>query len=92
MWPAYCWSIVLKNIEDLKKEIKQALIYFEFWNYQRHPPTAAESADYFSTRLKRLGQELNGKHQLNNTHRESGRLPKTTSDEILEILGGATTD
>ena len=80
MWPAYYWSIVLKSTEDLKKEIKQALIYYEFWNSQRHLPTAAQSADYFSTRLKRLREELNGKHQLNNASGQSDRTPKTTSD------------
>ena len=48
----------LKSVEELKKEIEQALTYFIFWDSQRHLPTAAQTADYFAGRLQKLNKEL----------------------------------
>jgi hypothetical protein len=48
-----------KNIEQLQQEIKQALIYFEFWDQHRGKlPNATQTADYFSGRLYKLRKEL----------------------------------
>ena len=48
----------MKSINELEKEIEQALIYFTFWDQQRHLPTAAQTADYFASRLQKLRREL----------------------------------
>jgi hypothetical protein len=46
-------------IEEIKREIKSAQTYYNFWNSSRHLPTAAQTADYFASRLKKLKEQLN---------------------------------
>lgn len=47
------------NIEELEQQIKSAQMYYNFWNLNRHLPTAAQSADFFADRLKKLKDKLN---------------------------------
>ena len=47
------------NIKKLQAEIEQALKYYNFWDQQRHLPTAAQTANYFAERLQLLRAKLN---------------------------------
>ena len=65
-----------KSTKQLKQEIKQASIYFNFWDQHRGQlPTANETADYFSGRLYKLRKELEeheSKRERSNDHGETG--------------------
>lgn len=51
------------SIKELEHEIQTAQTYFNFWNSNRHLPTAAQTADYFANRLNELRIKLNEHEQ-----------------------------
>ena len=57
---------------QLKRKLKQARTYYQFWNENRHLPTAAITADYFSGRIAELESKLNGINKQSNADRQRG--------------------
>jgi hypothetical protein len=64
-------------IEIIKREIRSAQTYYKFWNSNRHLPTAAETADYFASRLVKLKEQLN-------EHEQKSKSSKATGAKIDE--------
>lgn len=62
------------NIEQLEKEIQTAQTYYNFWNLNRHLPTAAQSADYFASRLKELRDKHDKQSNIDRKHRAAARV------------------
>jgi len=76
--------LALKNIEKLKLELEQAQTYYNFWTDNRHLPTAAQSADYFASRLAKLRKEIENANTINqpdSNHRDSrGTSPNEANE------------
>lgn len=62
------------NIEQLEKEIQKAQTYFNFWSSNRHLPRAAETADYFASRLKELRDKHDKQSNTCREHRAAARV------------------
>ena len=62
------------NIEQLEKEIQKAQTYFNFWSSNRPLPRAAETADYFASRLKELRDKHDKQSNPSGEHRAAARI------------------
>lgn len=69
-------------IEEIKREIKSAQTYYNFWNSSRHLPTAAQTADYFASRLKKLKEQLNEHEQKSKSSDVDRQCGKATGAKI----------
>jgi hypothetical protein len=64
---------------ETERALQQAQTYYQFWNQNRHLPTAAVTADYFAQRILDLERELNGIDQQNHANRQRGASARAKS-------------
>tara|TARA_Y100000114_G_C11515790_1_gene211142 strand:- start:54 stop:308 length:255 start_codon:yes stop_codon:yes gene_type:complete len=70
---------------EIERALKQAQMYYQFWNQNRHLPTAAVTADYFAQRILDLERELNGIYQQDHADRQRGASARAESSRQSAI-------